>query len=210
VTAAAGVLLAITLASAAIDWVAVHHDHRPVEYVFKPLTLVVLTAAALALDPADPTVRAWFVVGLVLSLAGDVLLMLPGDHFVPGLGAFLLAHVAYVVGLAVAGLDPLGVLAGLLVVGAAFGLVGTRLLGGLRATRSELAGPVTAYMAVISAMVVCAFGTGDGVAIAGAVLFYASDALIGWGRFVRPVDWGRLAVMVTYHLGQLLLVLSLV
>jgi uncharacterized membrane protein YhhN len=210
VTAAAGVLLAITLASAAIDWVAVHHGHRPVEYVFKPLTLVVLTATALALDPADPTVRAWFVAGLVLSLAGDVLLMLPGDHFVPGLGAFLLAHVAYVVGLAAAGLDPLGVLAGLLVVGAAFGLVGTRLVGALRATRSELAGPVTAYMAVISAMVVCAFGTGDGVAIAGAVLFYASDALIGWGRFVRPVDWGRLAVMVTYHLGQVLLVLSLV
>jgi uncharacterized membrane protein YhhN len=188
----------------------VHHGHRPVEYVFKPLTLVVLTATALALDPADPTVRAWFVAGLVLSLAGDVLLMLPGDHFVPGLGAFLLAHVAYVVGLAAAGLDPLGVLAGLLVVGAAFGLVGTRLVGALRATRSELAGPVTAYMAVISAMVVCAFGTGDGVAIAGAVLFYASDALIGWGRFVRPVDWGRLAVMVTYHLGQVLLVLSLV
>jgi uncharacterized membrane protein YhhN len=210
VTAAAGVLLAITLASAAIDWVAVHHGHRPVEYVFKPLTLVVLTATALALDPADPTVRAWFVAGLVLSLAGDVLLMLPGDHFVPGLGAFLLAHVAYVVGLAAAGLDPLGVLAGLLVVGAAFGLVGTRLVGALRATRSELAGPVTAYMAVISAMVVCAFGTGGGVAIAGAVLFYASDALIGWGRFVRPVDWGRLAVMVTYHLGQVLLVLSLV
>lgn len=209
-TAAAGVLLAITLVSAVIDWVAVNHGHRPVEYVFKPLTLVVLTAAALALDPADPTVRAWFVVALVLSLAGDVFLMLPGDRFVPGLGAFLLAHLAYVVGLAVAGLEPLGVLAGLLVVGAAFGLVGTRLVAGIRATEPAMAGPVTAYMGVISAMVVCAFGTGDGVAIAGAVLFYASDALIGWGRFVRPYDWGRLAVMVTYHLGQVLLVLSLV
>jgi uncharacterized membrane protein YhhN len=210
VTATAGVLLAITLVSAAIDWVAVHHGHRPVEYVFKPLTLVVLTATALALDPADPTVRAWFVVALVLSLAGDVLLMLPGDRFVPGLGAFLLAHLAYVVGLVVDGLEPLGVLAGLLVVGAAFGLVGMRLVAGIRASEPAMAGPVMAYMGVISAMVVCAFGTGDGVAIAGAVLFYASDALIGWGRFVRPADWGRLAVMVTYHLGQVLLVLSLV
>jgi uncharacterized membrane protein YhhN len=97
-----------------------------------------------------------------------------------------------------------------LVVGAAYGLVGTRLVAGIRATEPAMAGPVTAYMGVISAMVVCAFGTGDGVAIAGAVLFYASDALIGWGRFVRPYDWGRLAVMVTYHLGQVLLVLSLV
>jgi uncharacterized membrane protein YhhN len=59
-------------------------------------------------------------------------------------------------------------------------------------------------------MVVCAVGTGNPVAIAGAVSFYASDALIGWGRFVRSYGWGRLAVMVTYHVGQVLLVLSLV
>jgi uncharacterized membrane protein YhhN len=196
-------------AAAAANWWSRWSHHRPTELWSKPLTLVALIGAAIALDPADPAVRVWFVVALVLSLAGDVLLMLPGDHFVPGLGAFLLAHLAYVVGLAVAGLDPLGVLEGLLVVGAAFGVVGSRLVAGIRASEPAMAGPVTAYMGVISAMVVCAFGTGDGVAIAGAVLFYVSDALIGWGRFVRPFDWGRLAVMVTYHVGQVLLVLSL-
>ena len=42
------------------------------------------------------------------------------------------------------------------------------------------------------------------------MLFYASDALIGWGRFVEARPWGDLAVMVTYHLGQVLLVLFLV
>ena len=46
--------------------------------------------------------------------------------------------------------------------------------------------------------------------MAGAALFYASDALIGWERFVEARDGGHLAVMVTYHLGQILLVLSLV
>ena len=69
--------------------------------------------------------------------------------------------------------------------------------------------PVTAYMAVISAMVVCAAGTGDGVAVAGAALFYASDALIGISRFVRSTPWAPVAIMVTYHVGQCLLVLSL-
>jgi uncharacterized membrane protein YhhN len=48
------------------------------------------------------------------------------------------------------------------------------------------------------------------VAIAGAGLFYASDSLIGLARFVRPAPWGPVAVMVTYHAGQALLVASLV
>lgn len=209
-TIGAAVLFAIAAVAAVIDWLAVRHEHRPTEYVFKPLTLVALTAAALALDPQDPMVRTWFVVALLLSLAGDIFLMLPGDLFVPGLGAFLLAHVAYVVGLVAAGLDPLGVAAGLLLVGAAFGLVGTRLVGGIRAREPAMAVPVLAYMGVISAMVVAAVGTGNAVAIAGALSFYVSDSLIGWGRFVQSYPWGRLAVMVTYHVGQALLVLSLV
>ena len=75
--------------------------------------------------------------------------------------------------------------------------------------QAVLAAPVSAYMVAISAMVVGAFGTGDGLAIVGALSFYASDSLIGWGRFVKSYDWGRLAVMVTYHVGQALLVLSL-
>ena len=47
------------------------------------------------------------------------------------------------------------------------------------------------------------------VAIAGALLFYASDAILAWDRFVAPKRWGRVATHVTYHTGQALLVLSL-
>jgi uncharacterized membrane protein YhhN len=209
-TAAAGVLLALTLVSASIDWLAVHHGHQAMRYLFKPLTLVLLTATALALDPDDPTVRTWFVVALVMSLAGDVFLMLSGDLFVPGLGSFLLAHVAYVVGLVLSGLEPAGVLIGVAVVAVAFALVGARIVAGVRRSEPALGPPVLAYMGVISAMLVCAIGTGAPLAIAGALLFYASDALIGWGRFVEARPWGDLAVMVTYHLGQVLLVLFLV
>jgi uncharacterized membrane protein YhhN len=64
-------------------------------------------------------------------------------------------------------------------------------------------------MAVISAMLATACATGDGRAVAGAALFYGSDALIAWNRFVRPVEWGPVGIMVTYHLGQALLVVSL-
>jgi uncharacterized membrane protein YhhN len=71
-------------------------------------------------------------------------------------------------------------------------------------------GPVVAYMVVISAMVVAAFGTASPIAIVGAVLFYVSDAVLAWNKFVKPFRAGRLAVMVTYHLGQAGLVWSLV
>ena len=59
----------------------------------------------------------WFVVALVFSLAGDVFLMLPNeDLFVPGLGSFLVGHVAYIVGLLVAGISPLALVVGVVVV----------------------------------------------------------------------------------------------
>ncbi len=39
--------------------------------------------------------------------------------------------------------------------------------------------------------------------------FAASDALLAWGRFVGPAPGGRVAVHVTYHVAQALLVLAL-
>jgi uncharacterized membrane protein YhhN len=102
------------------------------------------------------------------------------------------------------------VLAGVAVVGAAAAVVGPRVVGGVRRVAPGMLGPVLAYMGVISAMVVCAVGTGRALTVAGALSFYVSDALIAWGRFVKPFPLGRLAVMVTYHVGQALLVLSLI
>jgi hypothetical protein len=44
----------------------------------------------------------------------------------------------------------------------------------------------------------------------GAGLFYVSDALIAWNRFIEARPWGDLAIIVTYHLGQIGLALALV
>jgi hypothetical protein len=59
-------------------------------------------------------------------------------------------------------------------------------------------------------MVACALATGNVLAGVGASLFFASDALIAWNRFVIPVRWAPVAIMVTYHVGQAGLVTSLV
>jgi uncharacterized membrane protein YhhN len=211
VTSAAFLLLALALVAAVGDWIAVHQEAKGLEYVCKPLTMVLLIGAALTLDPTDPTVRTWFVVALVLSLMGDVFLMVPKDLFVFGLGAFLLGHIAYIVGMHVEGVDGPRFLVGIVIVMAVLAVLGTAILRGVRAGPDPgLAGPVVAYMFVISAMVASAIGVGNVAAIVGASLFYVSDALIAWNRFVRETPHPHVSIMVTYHLAQIGLVLSLV
>ena len=48
------------------------------------------------------------------------------------------------------------------------------------------------------------------VGVVGASLFFASDALIAWNRFIGETRQGALAIIITYHLAQVGLVLSLV
>ena len=192
------------------DWVARATKNDRLEYLCKPATLVALIATALALVPAHDlgTRRTWFVVALVCSLAGDVLLMLPSDMFVGGLAAFLVGHLFYVAGFFAHG--PAGVAfavaaAAVVVVVAP---VGFRVLRALRGRR-ELRIPVAVYMVVISVMLATALATGNVLAGVGAALFVSSDAMIAWNRFVRPFRAADLGIMVTYHLGQAGLVLSL-
>jgi uncharacterized membrane protein YhhN len=214
-TGAAWGLLCLTLLIALADWVAVAADRRPAEYALKPATMVALGAVVLALDLPDGQLRWWYLAAIVASLAGDVFLMLPETAmdpepaFVAGLGSFLVAHLLYVVGMII-----LGVSGGALAVGAAVALVviatvGRRVVIGAKATDRRLFAPVMAYVAVIAVMIATSFGTGIVVGIVGAFLFGLSDSVIGWTRFLRDFPHSRVLVMVTYHLGQVGLVLAL-
>jgi len=200
------------VAVAALDWFAVARARRPLEYLAKPLTLVLLIGVALSLDPAEVAVRAAVVVALVFSLAGDVALVVPAERwFVVGLASFLVAHLAYVAAFWLEGVALGALLAGVVVVAVAVLVLGRRIVMAVsRGPESDLVGPVAVYIGVISLMVASAVGTRQGLVVAGAALFYTSDALIAWTRFIRDFRHGRLAVMVTYHVAQILLVLSLV
>ena len=208
-TAAGAAALAVAALAAVVDWVAVERGWRRLEYVAKPLVLVAVIVAAVSLHPADAWRRDWFVAAFVLSLAGDVLLMLPADLFAAGLGAFLGAHAAFIGGLR-AWTAPAWAIALALAVVAAVGAVpAARVALAVRRSTPSLLGPVVVYMGAISLMVASAGAAGAVLATAGASLFWSSDLLIAWDRFVRPLAHGRLAVMVTYHLAQGLLLLSL-
>jgi alkenylglycerophosphocholine hydrolase len=209
-TAASTWLLVATLVVAAADWWAVDTDHKRAEYVLKPLTMVLLIATALVLEPTSGAARLFLVAGLVFSLAGDVFLMLDDKFFIGGLSSFLVGHVMYVVALLQFDIEPPALLVGVVIVLVASAVVGSRVVRGSSDTDPRLPVPVATYLAVISLMVVTAIGTTTAAAIVGALLFFASDGLLGWNRFVAPIPRARLLVNSAYHLGQVGLVLALV
>jgi alkenylglycerophosphocholine/alkenylglycerophosphoethanolamine hydrolase len=213
-TMAATILLLLAAAAAAADWVAVGTGRRRLELVTKPAVLALLLGAALAFDPRSAAERSWFAVALACSLAGDVALLVRGPRerrwFGVGLGFFLVAHLAYLGAFMGEQRSPGGLALGAVFVWAAGTLVGSRIVRGATAARGwRLGTAVAVYLIVISLMTAAAAGTGDATAAAGAVAFFASDGLLGWARFLRPLPGGRLPRRIAYHAGQALLVLSL-
>jgi uncharacterized membrane protein YhhN len=203
-------LLALALVASVVDWAAVGAGSHRLEYVAKPLTPILLIGAALALHIDEEAARDAVVVGLAFSLAGDIALMLPHERgFLVGLAAFLCAHVAYVVAFWLTGVSLTGVVVGLVVVAIGVLVLARRVLAGVERTDPALLGPVGAYVAVISAMVASAIATVNPLFVIGALLFYASDLMIAWSRFLDPLRRGPVAIMVTYHLAQFGFVLGL-
>ena len=209
-TDASRVALVVAVLFAVLNWIAVAQRRKPLEYATKPVVMAALIVAVGAFDVADGPRRWAFVVALAFSLLGDVFLMLPRDRFLLGVASFFVAHLAYIVGLRMDETSAVALVIGLLAV-AAFALtVGRRIVLAVREKVPELSTPVSAYVAVISVMVVSAIATRNAYAAAGAIVFMASDTLIAWNRFVQALAWAPVTIMVTYHLGQAALSLSLV
>ncbi|BBP51470.1 hypothetical protein PHLH3_10960 [Pseudomonas sp. St386] len=169
----------------------------------KPMPVLALLGWLHDAPPSD--YRRWISLGLIFSLVGDVLLAWPGDLFVFGLGAFLLAHLAYLKAyLSDCRRPALLPLALALGIGAV--LLGILVSNGL----GPLLVPVIVYGLAISAMLWRALARlGSGVpkrsawlAAAGALAFVFSDSLIGINRFVQPFHAAPYLIIVSYWLGQ--------
>ncbi|VVE00438.1 putative membrane protein [Pandoraea pneumonica] len=156
-----------------------------------------------------PGERGWLCAALIFSGAGDVLLALPemAQGFVLGLGAFLLAHLAYFVLFwrvrrrwsQVPGWHRIAIV--LVWVTAALAYV--MYWPGM----GELKAPVVCYVIVLAMMASAALlaGVSGEWAAVGALLFTVSDALIGTTRFVGSVPAQEYAIWILYALAQLLL-----
>jgi len=209
-------------ACAFVDWLAVSGQNRRLEYIAKPATLAILLL--FATTGSHPS--GWLIAAVTFSMLGDVYLMLPSDVFAAGLGAFLLAHLSYIAAFGAASRLRLPWMVVLLV--ATYPLT-RRILAAVRAGSFDKRSPspdepaettptapsqavvlaVATYIVVISLMVGSAFASGGVLASLGALLFLVSDGILAWNRFVYPLRNARLAVIVTYHLGQFALVTAL-
>jgi alkenylglycerophosphocholine hydrolase len=204
----AAVLSGIAVAAVGNWWSRWRNDRR-VEMVTKPLVTVLIVVLALVVDADPSSARPWFVAGLVFCLVGDIALLPAIDRFVVGLAAFLGGHLLFIVGALVIGVKAIPAAVAAV---AAFGLastVGRTTLQSVRSKKPRLKGPVAAYLGAIMVMAILLIGTGRPWALAGAVAFVVSDSILAWNRFVRPLAWARLAIMVTYHVALVGLVLGL-
>lgn len=195
---------------------AVGKSWKRLEYFTKPAAILALIAWVWNASRFQGQ-TAWFAVGLVFSLAGDILLILPRERFIAAWLAFLLAYAAYILGLNQT-FPPINLPSLLLLI--TVSLVAIRLariiLAGLRSSGStELQFPIAAYSLVISALLLSAllpmvradWLEGHALMVsAGGILLFISDAVLALHRFVAPIRRNALIVMSTYHLGQVFII----
>jgi alkenylglycerophosphocholine/alkenylglycerophosphoethanolamine hydrolase len=203
------IVLVVTAALiATVDWWSVAADRPGVEYYAKPMVIVALVGLALAVDASHDTARGLVIAALGASLVGDVVLLSPDASLVGGLGAFLVAHPLYIAALAESAKAGPTLAGAIVVVGLSLGVV-PQLISAVWARGPGLAIAVALYVVAVDTTAILAVGTGVAVAAAGGLLLLASDALLGWARFVGPAPGGRTLVHVTYHAGQTGMVLWL-
>lgn len=209
--------LIAALVFAGLESLALKKQWFALEIVAKPGVMVVLFVALLATIGLEGA-RFWFGLGILLSLIGDIFLMLSVDRFfMAGLISFLFAHLAYIVGFNI----PLpGVSAWGLILAVMVGWGGVRVIRRIVDSLSakgqtRLRVPVLVYALVISLMLLSAglkltdlsWNAGASLLVSvGAFLFYISDIILAWNKFVAPIQNGRMYNIGAYHLGQIALI----
>lgn len=178
-------------------------------FVFKPLTTVLILARARPRGHDVPLVRRFVLAGLVLSLVGDIALMWPAQGFLPGLVAFLLAHLCYIAAFtrgARFAARPLALVFYAVLAAAVLWQLWPHVSAGLR-------GPVLAYVVALAAMAsqaavvwLAARGSAEQararVLALGGALFLCSDALLAINKFASPLPAASLWILATYWSAQ--------
>lgn len=172
-------------------------------YVLKPLPVLLFIVIIGLSETVDSAVGILFILGLVLSATGDVILI-ERQRFVHGLGAFLLAHLAYILALWLLLQHPPR-----LWLIMALSIWGGVLFWRLRSSIGKMAGPVLGYITVINVMIWLAievhtdFGTSESRLIAiGALLFGLSDTILSLDHFRAPFPGSKALILITYYLAQ--------
>jgi uncharacterized membrane protein YhhN len=184
--------------------------------LLKPLTTALAIAHAAQRGTPGETRRRALLAGLGLSLLGDVALLWPQQGFLPGLIAFLLAHLAYLYAFTRGvrfGAWPAAFVAYAVLAAAVLAMLWPGVPPALRA-------PVVAYVLCLAAMAAQTASAwwavrGSGAAALarsaafGGALFLGSDALLATNRFHTPLPLASLWILGTYWAAQWLIASAL-
>ena len=213
--------LILALLFAGVESLAIGKGWRRVEYIAKPAVILCLIAG-LYIGTGLQGSAFWFGLGLLFSLLGDVaLLSLSEKMFLAGLVLFLFTHICYLFGFRQQLFAPSAwslVLVFVILLNAVRLL--RRIVGSMRARGlNRLVYPVIVYGLVISLMLFAAMSTLSdqewdmGAAFfvsVGAFLFWLSDLMLTWNKFVSPLKVGRLTAVAAYHVGQISLIAGVI
>jgi len=213
--------LVLALIAALTEAIAVQKNIRKLEFFAKPAVMVCLLIWLYASTGLQGSMLL-FGLGILFSLVGDVALMSRSDRiFMLGLTAFLFTHVFYLIGFKE---ELLSFTAWSSILILFIYVNSLRLLRRIVETmrlkgQGALSVPVIVYGLVISLMLYVAMSTlydsvwktSAAVLVSvGAFLFYISDLILAWNKFVAPLKNGRVFNIVTYHLGQIGLIAGVI
>ncbi|HEX4896448.1 MAG TPA: lysoplasmalogenase [Solimonas sp.] len=199
-------LLALACAAVVSALLAIQADWtetKPKRFLLlKPLTTILI--AGIAVLAPESEYRTMILIGLGLSLVGDIALMFAGNAaFITGLGSFLLAHLLFMA----AFLDGIGTRVmpwwayGYAVYGAVFATL-------LLPKAGKLKIPVLLYGAILTGMALTASirweslgGATGTLALVGASLFVISDSALGARKFLGSYRGAQGLILSTYWLA---------
>lgn len=180
-------------------------------YTFKPLSTVIIIVFTVFQYPEVSELYKYLIItALILSLAGDIFIMLPNDKFVQGIAAFFIAHMLFIL----AFVTDIGLsfnwiwLIPLLI----YAIIFLKLI--LPKT-GKLKIPVLVYTIVIVSFLWQAIGR-NGIAMSdsskyalfGAILFVASDSILAYTRFFKEYKISSFLIHSTYWAALFCLSLS--
>lgn len=188
--------------------------------ISKPTIMVTLIAYYWFESKSDRSLA--LIVAMIAAWIGDMLLMFAEKnemYFIIGLGAFLVTHVMLILAFKQFRSENAGnPLRGVQSIRMAFPilLAGTGLIIVLYPALGALKFPVVVYAIVLMIMVLNAlyrYGRTNFrsmiTTFAGALLFMMSDSILAINKFLMPIGNAGLWIMLTYCLGQFLIVRGL-
>ena len=189
--------------SAVVFVIAYYFENHEITTIAKPIPVLLL----ILLVKRNSRYNQLIILGLIFSLAGDILLMKTVNLFLYGLISFLVAHVFYIAAF-IKKSNKAALLSAI-----PFYIYGFAFFMFLRPSLDEMVLPVACYILIITTMLWRSFVQRKTSSIAkwafiGALVFTISDSMIAVYRFYEPFFMDRFFTIVAYWTAQFLIYLS--